>query len=74
VHVRDDGMQAAGGPDVLARARVEGRVLVSADSDFATLLALQNSPQPSFVLFRESDKVPAEEYAELLLSNLPVGD
>jgi predicted nuclease of predicted toxin-antitoxin system len=64
-------MRAAADVDVLERARVERRVLVSADTDFATLLALQESSQPSFVLFRETDAVSAEQYANLLLSNLP---
>jgi predicted nuclease of predicted toxin-antitoxin system len=71
VHVRDYGMQAAEDVSVLEQARVEGRVLVSADSDFATLLALQEASHPSFVLFREANAASAEQYANLLLSNLP---
>ncbi len=70
VHVRDYGMQAAADPEVMARALAEDRVLVSADSDFAALLALAGATRPSFVLFRETDLVSAEQYAEQLLSNL----
>lgn len=71
MHVRDYGMQSAEDCDVLARALAERRVLVSADADFATLLALQEASHPSFVLFRESDAVSAEQYLDLLLLNLP---
>jgi predicted nuclease of predicted toxin-antitoxin system len=70
-HVRDYGMHAAEDVDVLEKARLEWRVLVSADSDFATLLALREASQPSFVLFRETDAVAAKQYADLLVSNLP---
>jgi predicted nuclease of predicted toxin-antitoxin system len=65
-------MQAAENVDVLERARREFRVLISADSDFAALLALQEAPQPSFVLFREKNVTSAEQYADLLLSNISV--
>jgi hypothetical protein len=44
---------------------------VSADSDFAMLHAVQEASHPSFVLFRETDAVSAEQYADLLLSVLP---
>ncbi len=70
VHVRHYGMQAAEDGAVLEKARAERRVLVSADSDFASLLAIQEAPEPSFVLFRETDAVSAEQYAHLLLLSL----
>ena len=39
VHVRDCAMHAASDPEIFERAQREGRVIVSADTDFGTLLA-----------------------------------
>ena len=71
VHLREYGIQHADDKLILLRARQEGRAIVSADTDFGALLANQNAPSPSFILFREPDLATAESYAERLLTILP---
>lgn len=66
VHVRRYGMQAAADEQILARALVEDRVVVSADSDFGTILATQRADRPSFILFREPGLVVAEDFFNVL--------
>jgi predicted nuclease of predicted toxin-antitoxin system len=71
VHVRDYGLHAAEDPMILERAGIEGRVVVSADSDFAMLLAVSRSSKPSFILFREAAISRARDYASRILESLP---
>jgi predicted nuclease of predicted toxin-antitoxin system len=70
VHVRDFGLAHASDEVIFARAGEEDRILVSADSDFAALLALRAARRPSFILFREPDLTRAESYFERLVSTL----
>jgi hypothetical protein len=60
-------MQASRDIDILARARDEDRVIVSADSDFGVLLASHAVSHPSFILFRKPNLLRAQDYIDLLL-------
>jgi predicted nuclease of predicted toxin-antitoxin system len=70
IHVRDVGLQAADDVEIFLLAEKENRIIVSADTDFGTLLARWNKDKPSFILFRRESAVKPEILLELLLSNL----
>ena len=71
VHVLDYGMHAATDEEIFERAARESRVVVSADTDFGTLLALRETTSPSVILFRAASLRRADDQVALILVALP---
>ena len=69
VHIVDLGRRGAPDGVVMQLARLQERVLVSADTDFGELLARSHHSEPSVVLFR-GDEVEPTALAATLLANL----
>lgn len=70
VHVRSLGLQHAQDIEIFDRAAAADRVLVSADTDFATLLATRSARKPSVIQFRGPGSRKPDALAHTLLANL----
>ena len=64
-------MQASTDGEILELARNEDRILVSADTDFGTLLALRRLAKPSVVIFRRTSGRRPQAQAGFLMDRLP---
>ena len=71
IHVRSVGLQHADDDVIFERAATEHRIVVSADADFGTLLALRASRQPSVIQFRGEGSRKPDALSRTLLANLP---
>ena len=65
-------MQDSPDDQILPLALREDRIIVSADTDFGTLLAAAELSKPSFILFREPDLITAEDFLNTLLPSLSI--
>lgn len=71
VHVDDYDLGTATDDVILERARFEDRIIISADTDFGTLLAQMKTNKPSFILLRWPELRRAQDQVRVLLANLP---
>ncbi|HZE67276.1 MAG TPA: DUF5615 family PIN-like protein [Sporichthyaceae bacterium] len=73
VHVLDLGLVNASDEAILSQALIDGSVVITADSDFAMLLALRDADRPSVIQLRHVNELSTEEIGVLLDANLPTG-
>jgi predicted nuclease of predicted toxin-antitoxin system len=52
IHLSEENLTTLPDADILAKARQEGRILLTHDLDFAELLAVSGESLPSVVIFR----------------------
>lgn len=69
-HVRDVGIQDADDEVIFERAAEEERIIISADTDFGTLLAGRSAKKPSVILFRHGATRVPKEQVSLILANI----
>ncbi len=70
VAVRDIGLHNASDDQILDQALNAGRVVISHDTDFGTLLAARRATKPSFILIRSSDPLTGSQIAQMIIDNL----
>jgi predicted nuclease of predicted toxin-antitoxin system len=71
LHVRALGLQHAPDAEIFDRAASDDRIIVTADTDFGTLLATRTACKPSVIQFRGPGSRKPDVLAHVLEGNLP---
>ena len=59
IHLRDEGLLRMEDSDILDKARLENRVVLTFDLDFGDLLAASGEKLPSVIIFRLRNQTPS---------------
>lgn len=73
VHVADIDMLTASDTEILHRAEIEQRVVVTADTDFPMILALRQASNPSVVLLRGVSELPPDHHVRFDFDQSGIG-
>ena len=65
VHAAELGLNRAPDVKILARAKQEGRTIITADLDYPRLLPLAQTTDPSLILFRDGNWSDADVIARM---------
>src|ERR1700734_1035834 len=66
IHLRELGLQTLPDEQILAKALIENRIVLTFDLDFGDLLAASAGETPSVILFRMRNQTPAAVTPRLL--------
>ncbi len=70
-HLHEEGLDTMPDPEILAKARTEGSVLLTSDLDFGDLVVASHAELPSVIIFRLQPPMRADKvnrYVERVLS------
>ena len=73
IHLHEARQDTLPDPQILEKARAEGRILLTSDLDFGDLLAASGEALPSVVVFRLRSMVPdnVNRHMAMLLAQYP---
>ena len=66
IHLLEEGLTRLPDPEILGKARAEGRIVLTFDLDFGDLLVAGGYSLPSAVIFRLRNQTPASVTPKLL--------
>jgi predicted nuclease of predicted toxin-antitoxin system len=71
IHPHDEGIDRLSDANILARARTEGRIVLTHDLDFGELVAASKAQLPSVVTFRLRNMAAdhVNRYLEIIVAN-----